>query len=587
MNTPMIINLARTCIAETGTAIASLMLLTLTALAGLPQPMCVYYGQALDGHGWPYTTNAQVVLLHGSHEIASHTVNGSLSPGVNFALYVHLDDGRATDSYSPRALHSGDLVSIVVRDPGGEKTIMEDQAVPAVGAPGELIAINVTAATDADGDGLPDAWEEEMVFWSFGALGSIWDVNPWDDFDGDGQSNWDEYQAGTFAFLDYDRFFAEQYGRTSNGRFSITFLTVPGKLYGARYVTALNHSLWVASPLAASDTADFQTTPVEGDGGWLTLYLPGDLSSRFYRPTVESFGSYRSTATRTVSSLMAYDHAGNHPYPGTQFNPGTRFTVGDNGGVNFEPWLRLEGNAAGGSSHLAGSIGDSSQSWSLNGTYAVGRSLPGVAHHGLWHIRMVHDPNNTDFSGFNLKSASLPGFAETEIIRVGMTASPIASTGKGISVSTDGGQTYTFLDCAWQDGRGDSIIYQIWWDESGEYTLTVENVHEGIISRWTGDLPSSAVTMLGVGVFGDSPAESVQFDSLIFQTDPGLTLSNAGDKMVLSWPAGFTSFSLQSSSDFSQPNSWTTTGEPISQANGLNSVTVPITAGRQFFRLSR
>ena len=83
-----------------------------------------------------------------------------------------------------------------------------------------------------------------------------------------------------------------------------------------------------------------------------------------------------------------------------------------------------------------------------------------------------------------------------------MTPAPIASIGKGISVSTDGGKNYTFLDCGWADGRGESILYQIYWDESGRYTLTVINVNEGITSQFTGKLPTSAVTMLGVGVFG-------------------------------------------------------------------------------------
>jgi hypothetical protein len=106
----------------------SLLLLSASIIrAGLPQPRCVYYGQALDGYGWPYTTNAQVILLHGTDEVARHTIAGSLSPGINFALYVHLDSGTSATDYSLRALRSGDLVSIVVRDANGEQTIMEQQ----------------------------------------------------------------------------------------------------------------------------------------------------------------------------------------------------------------------------------------------------------------------------------------------------------------------------------------------------------------------------------------------------------------------------------------------------------------------------
>ncbi|HOY58074.1 MAG TPA: hypothetical protein PK640_08040, partial [Verrucomicrobiota bacterium] len=54
--------------------------------AGLPQPLCVFYGQARDGYGLPYRADADVILLRGTNEIARQTINGSLAPGVNFAL---------------------------------------------------------------------------------------------------------------------------------------------------------------------------------------------------------------------------------------------------------------------------------------------------------------------------------------------------------------------------------------------------------------------------------------------------------------------------------------------------------------------
>jgi hypothetical protein len=168
-----------------------------------------------------------------------------------------------------------------------------------------------------------------------------------------------------------------------------------------------------------------------------------------------------------------------------------------------------------------------------------------------------------------------------------MTAQPIASIGKGISVSTDGGQTYSFLDCDWVDGRADSILYQIWWDESGEYTLTVINESEGITTQFTGSLPSSAVTMLGVGVFGSSVGESVQFDSLSFQTSPGLAMQQVGHDLVLSWLAGFAGVTLQSTTNIGQPGGWVPVVETVQSANGISWVTIPMTAHKQFFRLSQ
>ena len=56
----------------------------------------------------------------------------------------------------------------------------------------------VRSDVDADGDGLPDAWEQQIVDADPGdAIATIDDVLPGDDFDGDGITNEDEFNAGT------------------------------------------------------------------------------------------------------------------------------------------------------------------------------------------------------------------------------------------------------------------------------------------------------------------------------------------------------------------------------------------------------
>jgi hypothetical protein len=255
--------------------------------AVLPQPLCVYYGQAKDGYGYPYLTNAEVVLLHGTTEIARHKIGGMLAPEVNFALFVHLDDGQGGTNYSARSLRSGDLVSIVVRDPWGEKSIMESQAVPPVGQPGELMAVNATAATDTDADGLPDSWEWALIYASGGALQVLTDVRPGDDFDGDGMSNMQEYLAGTFPFLSYDYFFVEQYARTPNNRLQLTFLSTAGKAYSAVCSTNLTASVWAPCAFGLSDTDQPLTAPVLGNGDWISVYVPLSEQAGFVRLIVE------------------------------------------------------------------------------------------------------------------------------------------------------------------------------------------------------------------------------------------------------------------------------------------------------------
>jgi hypothetical protein len=264
-------------------AAAVLLVLGPALLAGLPQPMCVYYGQARDGYGLPYMTNADVILLHGTTEVARQSIRGSLTPGVNFALYVHLDDGQSSTPYSSRAVRSGDVVSIIVREGAQDRTIMESRTVPRVGKPGELVLVDATASDDADGDGLPDTWEQELIAWSDGALSWLSDVRPEDDFDGDGMTNLQEYRAGTFAFLSNDYLAIEQYERTSNERLRLTFLSVRGKVYSVACISNISSGKWQPSPMAAGDTAPFQETPVEGTGDWLSLYVPVGGPAWFFR----------------------------------------------------------------------------------------------------------------------------------------------------------------------------------------------------------------------------------------------------------------------------------------------------------------
>jgi hypothetical protein len=262
---------------------ALVLLVQCVSLAGLPQPMVVYYGQAKDGFGWPYAENATVILLRGTNECARHNVAGSISPGVNFVLSVPLDDGRDTNRYVATAVRTGEVVTIVVDDWYGRKAIMESP-VPAVTQPGDMILVNVTAASDADADGLPDEWEQELIDWGLRPeYSSIWDINAGDDYDGDTQSNGDEYGAGTFAFLDYDYFFIEHYTLLPIGRARLEFLSVNGKVYTVQSTTNLVAKAWADSPYAFSETGGFQTGPVEGDGDWLSFYVPVFGPHRMWR----------------------------------------------------------------------------------------------------------------------------------------------------------------------------------------------------------------------------------------------------------------------------------------------------------------
>jgi hypothetical protein len=62
-----------------------------------------------------------------------------------------------------------------------------------------------------------------------------------------------------------------------------------------------------------------------------------------------------------------------------------------------------------------------------------------------------------------------------------------------------------------------------------------------------------------------------------------LVSSHAGNSLTFHWPTGAI---LESTTNLIPPAVWATvTNPPPTSVNGTNSVTVPISAGRQFFRL--
>lgn len=260
----------------------------LSISAGLPQPMCVFYGRAKDEYGWPYTGGAEVQLKIGTNVYASHTVRGSISPGINFALYVHLDDGSDEDAYAHHALETGDIVDIVVVTSAGEQSILEAAQIPPVGSAGQIILFPITTGTDSDGDGIPDEWEQWIVNnTSNPAIQGVADVTGSQDEDGDGFSNMQEYIAGTIPTLDYDYFFADQLDEVVNGRLVLQFLSVPGKKYKLLGSSNLASGTWENATYSLSPEGTPQTGPFEGNGNWLSVYLIPDHNALVYSLTVE------------------------------------------------------------------------------------------------------------------------------------------------------------------------------------------------------------------------------------------------------------------------------------------------------------
>lgn len=66
---------------------------------------------------------------------------------------------------------------------------------------------------------------------------------------------------------------------------------------------------------------------------------------------------------------------------------------------------------------------------------------------------------------------------------------------------------------------------------------------------------------------------------------PNLTIVHSSNSVIVSWP-NTGSYTLQQNLNLAATGSWTTSGFPISTANGTNSITITAPTGNLFFRLS-
>jgi len=265
--------------------------LPLAAAITIPQVPVVTYGIVRNEYGEPLT-KAQALELklvkdadrHG-RVYAQCAVGASALLGMNYQLTLEID---SADGGRKNAVTTGTRMFIRATQGDVEKTLAPDSAFDTP-KQGTTRRVDYTTGTDADNDGMPDAWE----VWVLDTVGEdsseegIRAFRPDADADGDGMSNWEEYLAGTDPFNETDLVKITGFELVpGTQRAKVTFMTSYQRKFRLVFATSLAKPDW--SPLAASESVDGELKYAVGDGDGFerTFYVDARMPSAFIRLAV-------------------------------------------------------------------------------------------------------------------------------------------------------------------------------------------------------------------------------------------------------------------------------------------------------------
>ena len=277
-----------------------LLLAASGAQAFPPAPYYTLHGIVRDQTGQVVRAeDASVVLLKGTVE-AGRALIGPLSrPDQNYELAVRIDQARpATTLYNPGAVAAQGPFGLMVEMGGQRYYPIEVKGNLTAGKGGESVRLDLTLGGDSDHDGLPDAWEQWQLYQSgiFPGDDGLWAIDLIDkngDFDGDGQNNFTEYLAGTFAGDATESFGLAIKTKTADS-VQFEFFAITGKTYTLERSTDLK--TWTRVPFNAAAAVPVPGTPLPAGKETFTATLVGiipaaclpgaDLEKELYRLTV-------------------------------------------------------------------------------------------------------------------------------------------------------------------------------------------------------------------------------------------------------------------------------------------------------------
>lgn len=273
-------------------AFAVLIALACACVAGAfpPAPNYTIYGLVRDQVGATLAIDgAEIILLRDNAEMGRTPIFTDLRVDSNYELKISIDHSRSdTRSYSSKAIAPQGVYSLKVVLNNQTFLPIEANSTLRVGNGGERVRLDLNLGIDANRDGLPDAWQEWVLYQAGRRAGTPgWDINlvtKDGDFTGDGVSNWIKYLAGTYHGDVSQRFELRIVGKTASA-VALEFYGITGKAYSIEESTDLKSWSAVAfATVPGGATVPFFKAAVVGIQPVYVATTAG--TARFYRLSV-------------------------------------------------------------------------------------------------------------------------------------------------------------------------------------------------------------------------------------------------------------------------------------------------------------